>query len=206
MATPQFFDAVEMALLETRLNADFVFLDVGANAGAYTLFVANRVGRTGRIIAVEPHPTALARLHCNLALNEIDWAKVVPAALSDHNGSVSLFVNERNIGSSSMLAGRRPDLATRSIRSRMPQSGKPSPRRGIVAHRRHQAGRGRCGRSHPRSLPCPGASLLVATFLDHRGQSLRVEGGPVGSFERAGYATEATANANLVLRLHKFSC
>ena len=56
MATPQFFDAVEMALLETRLNADFVFLDVGANAGAYTLFVANRVGRTGRISRSSPIP------------------------------------------------------------------------------------------------------------------------------------------------------
>src|SRR5215510_9236316 len=65
MATPQFFDAVEMALLKKELTAEFVFLDVGANAGAYTLFVANRVGRNGRIIAVEPHPTALARLQCN---------------------------------------------------------------------------------------------------------------------------------------------
>src|SRR5689334_12819537 len=107
MATPQFFDAVEMALLEERLAPGFVFLDIGANAGAYTLFVANRVGRSSRIIAVEPHPTALARLNCNLALNAIDWAKVVPAALSDHNGSVSLYVNTRNIGSSSVLSGRR---------------------------------------------------------------------------------------------------
>src|SRR5262249_59934790 len=101
MATPQFFEAIEMALLKKELTAEFVFLDVGANAGAYTLFVANRVGRNGRIIAVEPHPTALARLNCNLALNEVDWAKVVPVALSDHDGSVSLFVSERNIGSSS---------------------------------------------------------------------------------------------------------
>jgi FkbM family methyltransferase len=115
LATPQFFDSIEMALLQKQLTADFVFLDVGANAGAYTLFIANRVGRNGRIIAVEPHPTALARLHCNLALNGIDWAKVVPAALSDHNGTVSLYVNERNIGSSSMLSGRRPDLVTQSI-------------------------------------------------------------------------------------------
>jgi FkbM family methyltransferase len=115
MATPQFFDAVEMALLEKRLAPGFVFLDIGANAGAYTLFVANRVGRSGRIIAVEPHPIALARLNCNLALNAIDWAKVVPAALSDHNGSVSLYVNGRNIGSSSVLSGRRPDLPTRPI-------------------------------------------------------------------------------------------
>jgi FkbM family methyltransferase len=115
MATPQFFDTVEMALLEKRLEPNFVFLDVGANAGAYTLFVATRVGRSGRIIAVEPHPTALARLTCNLALNGIDWAKVVPAALSDHDGSVSLFVNDRNIGSSSVLDGRRPDLPTHTL-------------------------------------------------------------------------------------------
>ena len=186
MATPQFFDAVEIALLEKQLTPDFVFLDIGANAGAYTLFVANRVGRGGRVIAVEPHPTALARLHCNLALNEIDWAKVVPAALSSHDGSLSLFVNERNIGSSSLLSGRRPDLATRAIQVDCRSLTSLISRRGTIAHRRHQARCGRCRRPHPRTLPCPGASLLVAALFDHRGQSLRVERGPVRSIAARG--------------------
>jgi FkbM family methyltransferase len=201
MATPQFFDAVEMALLETRLSADFVFLDVGANAGAYTLFVANRVGRTGRIIAVEPHPTALARLHCNLALNAIDWAKVVPAALSDHNGSVSLFINERNIGGSSMLAGRRPDLATRSIEVGC---------RSLASLVREEG----LSRIDAIKLDVEGAEdRILVPYLAEAPRSLLPrfliiednrsvwKADLLGLLERAGYVTEATANANLVLSL-----
>lgn len=115
MATPQFFDPVELATLETSLKPDFVFIDIGANAGSYTLFVANRVGRSGRIVAVEPHPVALERLRCNLALNGIDWVTVAPVALSDQIGTVSLFINDQNIGSSSIHSDLRPDVASRGI-------------------------------------------------------------------------------------------
>jgi len=105
MTSPQFFDPLELATLERMLRPGFVFVDIGANAGAYTLFVANRVGRGGTVLAVEPHPVALERLRCNLALNGIEWVRIAPVALSDRDGSVSLFVDGRNIGSSSVAAG-----------------------------------------------------------------------------------------------------
>jgi len=202
MATPQFFDAVEMALLEKRLTPDFVFLVIGANAGAYTLFVANRVGRGGRIIAVEPHPTALARLHCNLALNEVDWARVVPAALSDHDGSVSLFINERNIGSSSMLSGRRPDLATRAIEVES---------RSLTSLVREQG----LSRIDGIKLDVEGAEdRILVPYLSQAPRSLWprfliIEDNRSvwkddlpGLLRQLGYVTEATPNANLVLGLH----
>jgi len=201
MATPQFFDAVEMALLETRLTPDFVFLDVGANAGAYSLFVANRVGRAGRIIAVEPHPTALARLQCNLALNGIDWATVVPAALSDHNGTVSLFINAQNIGSSSMLAGRRPDLATQSIEVDC---------RSLASLVREQG----LSRIDAMKLDVEGAEdRILIPYLTQAPppplpRFLIIEDNRsvwkedlLDLLARVGYVTEAAANANLVLSL-----
>jgi FkbM family methyltransferase len=202
MATPQFFDAVEITLLEKRLTPDFVFLDVGANAGAYTLFVANRVGRGGRIIAVEPHPTALARLNCNLALNEVDWAKVVPAALSDHDGSVSLFVNERNIGSSSVLSGRRPDLATRAIEVQC---------RTLTSLVREHG----LARIDAIKLDVEGAEdRILVPYLSRAPHSLRprfliIEDNRsvwkedlLGLLRQLGYITLATPNSNLVLRLN----
>jgi FkbM family methyltransferase len=168
-----------------------VFLDVGANAGAYTLFVANRVGRSGRIIAVEPHPTALARLHCNLALNGIDWAKVVPAALSDHNGTVSLFINERNIGSSSMLSGRRPDLVTRAIEVGCRSLSSLVAEEGLT-------------RIDAIKLDVEGAEaprpLLPRFMIIEDNRSVWKED-LLGLLERTGYVTQAAPNANLVLRL-----
>jgi FkbM family methyltransferase len=201
MATPQFFDAVEMALLEKQLAPGFVFLDIGANAGAYTLFVANRVGRSGRIIAVEPHPTALARLECNLVLNAIDWAKVVPAALSDHNGSVSLYVNARNIGSSSVLSGRRPDLPTRAIEVACRS----------LASLVQDEGLSRIDAIKldvegvedrilvPYLLQAPRA-LLPRFLIIEDNRSVWKED-LLGLLRRLGYVTEAAGNANLVLRL-----
>ncbi|MDJ0931990.1 hypothetical protein [Breoghania sp.] len=57
--TPQFFDAEERALLADHIRDDMIFVDVGANVGIYSLFVAGLVGPEARIIAVELQPLAL---------------------------------------------------------------------------------------------------------------------------------------------------
>ncbi len=115
MTSPQFFDPAELTILENELKPDFVFVDIGSNAGAYTLFVASRVGANGRILAVDPHPVARQRLQCNLDLNNIGWVTIAPVALSDTSGTLQLFINDRNIGSSSLNAGVEPHIAKRSI-------------------------------------------------------------------------------------------
>lgn len=46
-----------------------IVLDIGANIGAHTLPLAQRVGPAGRVIAFEPTAFAFAKLRRNLALN-----------------------------------------------------------------------------------------------------------------------------------------
>lgn len=48
---------------------DMVALDIGANIGAQALPLASRVGPRGRVIAIEPADSAMARLRDNCALN-----------------------------------------------------------------------------------------------------------------------------------------
>lgn len=115
IVSPQFFDPAELALLESTLSPRFVFIDIGANVGTYTLFVATRTGRAARVIAVEPHPQARQRLACNLALNGIDWVTVIPEALGDRPGTARLHLNDRNIGSSSLRPDWEADITTHSI-------------------------------------------------------------------------------------------
>jgi len=60
-------------------------VDIGANIGAHTLFLARQVGPAGRVIAVEPTAWAVERLRANLALNEalaavVDVRQVMLAA------------------------------------------------------------------------------------------------------------------------------
>jgi FkbM family methyltransferase len=80
-----------------------VFLDLGANAGAYSFWAYNRLGPACRIVAVEPDPELYARLAFNIATNR---ASITPvrAALGDHPGRLPLFINPERRGQNSLLA------------------------------------------------------------------------------------------------------
>jgi hypothetical protein len=64
MFSPSRFEPEERDLLRRELKAGDVFVDVGANVGAYSLWVGPIIGPSGRIVAIEPQPSVLARL-CN---------------------------------------------------------------------------------------------------------------------------------------------
>ena len=100
--TPQYFDAVERELLAKRLCEGFTFIDIGANIGAYSLFVAARAGRGARILAVEPQPEIFARLAFNIAQNPFGTVKAVACALADKPGELTLFIDPTNRGESSV--------------------------------------------------------------------------------------------------------
>ena len=100
--TPQYFDAVERELLASRLREGFTFIDIGANIGAYSLFVAARAGRSARILAVEPQPEVFARLTFNIAQNPFGTVKAVACALADKPGELTLFIDPANRGESSV--------------------------------------------------------------------------------------------------------
>lgn len=100
--TPQFFDPQERALLKDRLPQDCVFLDIGANIGAYALFVAAFAGPQARIVAVEPQKDVFERLSFNIAQNPFHTVKAVACAVADKTGELTLFIDPRNRGESSL--------------------------------------------------------------------------------------------------------
>lgn len=100
--TPQFFDLVERDLLAQRLRDGFHFIDIGANIGAYSLFVAARAGPGARILAVEPQPEIFARLAFNIAQNPFGTVKAIACALADKPGELTLFLDAANRGESSV--------------------------------------------------------------------------------------------------------
>jgi FkbM family methyltransferase len=65
-----------------------VALDVGANIGAVTCWMAARVGATGRVVAFEPDPDNLAVLRRNLAANQADPVTVVDRGAWDSEGEL----------------------------------------------------------------------------------------------------------------------
>ena len=100
--TPQFFDSVERGILAGRITDDFVFIDIGANIGAYSLFVAAHAGSGARILAIEPQPDIFDKLTYNIAQNPFGTIKAVACAVADRAGELTLFVDPRNRGESSV--------------------------------------------------------------------------------------------------------
>ncbi|MCW9059561.1 MAG: FkbM family methyltransferase [Gammaproteobacteria bacterium] len=101
---PQFFDVYERRLLRESLRPGDVFVDIGANAGIYSLAAAAAVGSTGRVLAVEPNPRMVERLTLNLSLNGfLDRAILEQAAVSDRPGQFELTLDDTNLGGASLL-------------------------------------------------------------------------------------------------------
>ncbi|HRI76993.1 MAG: FkbM family methyltransferase [Alphaproteobacteria bacterium] len=103
---PQFFDAQERKMLRETL-AGGVFVDIGANAGIYSLCGASAVGETGRVLSIEPNPAVAARLKFNISLNGFDArTHVEQAGVSDSAGHFDLVLDETNLGGSSLALQR----------------------------------------------------------------------------------------------------
>jgi FkbM family methyltransferase len=114
--TPQLFDPTELAAIAEHLCPGMVFVDVGANVGAYTLFAAHAAAETCKLIAVEPHPVALERLRYNLAANGYDNVLVEPVAVADRCGTVSLNIVASNLGQTSVVENSVVENAVRGQR------------------------------------------------------------------------------------------
>lgn len=100
--TPQLFDRREREILRGRIREGFTFIDVGANIGAYALFVAAAAGPSAQILAVEPQPDIFDRLTFNIRLNPFGTVKAVECAVADKAGELTLFLDGRNSGESSV--------------------------------------------------------------------------------------------------------
>ena len=67
-------------------KAGWRVVDAGAYLGAYTLWSAQKVGINGEVVALEPHPRSRILLERTIKLNNLQNVKILPYALSTHDG------------------------------------------------------------------------------------------------------------------------
>src|SRR5262245_14541818 len=112
---PDRMDPREYAFLRTQLSQPRpVFVDVGANAGLYSLHAVLNAAEGARILAIEPDAALLARLRFNMRLLAAARAARVElataaVAVGDHDGE-GLLSSSGDEGSQSLLPngkGRR---------------------------------------------------------------------------------------------------
>ena len=92
--TPQFYEAGERAALAAWIaeahtpGQPFVFVDIGANVGLFSFFVASCAGAEARILAIEPKSENLRRMRFNIEANADLPIQVLPSALGEPAGTV----------------------------------------------------------------------------------------------------------------------
>ena len=116
--TPQFFDPRGTRLLESRASATgFTFVDIGANVGAYSLFVAAQAGRRRGSWRSSRSRTIFDRLTYNIRQNPFGTIKAVACAVADKAGRADAV--------SSIRATKASRASRSSARARPDRSGCP---------------------------------------------------------------------------------
>lgn len=113
------FEPNEFTVLDRILEPGGTFIDIGANEGVYSLYAAARVGRKGRVVAVEPSPREIASLRANLSLNPRLHVSVVEAAVAETNGwadfHVAEFAHAGQNALASLATGAIPIVEKRAV-------------------------------------------------------------------------------------------
>ena len=105
--TPQMFEPVERRALAQAIEAAtgaFTFVDIGANVGLFSLFVAAHARRRARVLAIEPQPGITERLLFNLQINAGVAVEVLAVAIADHEGEAEFAIDLRDRGGSRLMA------------------------------------------------------------------------------------------------------
>lgn len=96
------FSEGEIELFRQFITPGKVVVEVGANVGAHTVFLAQAVGMTGAVFAFEPQRLVFQTLCANLALNNIANVIAHHAAVGQHPGEIIVplldFRKEQNFG------------------------------------------------------------------------------------------------------------
>ena len=82
----------ERALLKEIITPGMTVVDVGANIGIYTAFMAKIVGEKGRVYAFEPSPHNFNLLK---KYNNQSNITLVQAAIGDTTGRIALYISDK---------------------------------------------------------------------------------------------------------------
>jgi FkbM family methyltransferase len=92
------YEPLETEVVGREVSAGDVVVDIGAHIGYYTLMLARIVGPCGKVYAFEPDPENFTLLQRNVKENGYRNVVLLQKAVSDRNGSATLYLSEDNSG------------------------------------------------------------------------------------------------------------
>jgi len=85
-------------LMLSKIKIGDVVLDIGANIGYDTVLFAEKTGKTGKVIAIEPDPINFEILQKNIKENGLKNVVAVQAAVGNENKKMKIFESKTNYG------------------------------------------------------------------------------------------------------------
>jgi FkbM family methyltransferase len=99
--------------LAERIAPGDTCVNAGANTGVYAIQLAHWSAPSGRVIAFEPNPSARAILARHVNMNGLNArVEIVPAAVSDRQGSSTFFASEDGDGMSRLAIANEKLVGT----------------------------------------------------------------------------------------------
>lgn len=84
------WDPLLTNFVTTNLGRDGVFVDIGANAGYFSLLASRCVGEGGKVLAIEPNPNVAEQLKRNITRSNLPNVTVAETACVDTTETTSL--------------------------------------------------------------------------------------------------------------------
>jgi FkbM family methyltransferase len=97
-----FYERAELEVTRRLVSPGDSCIDVGANAGLYTITMRVLAGTSGRIVAFEPHPQMANKLRAVIANSHGAPVHLVEAALGSEEGLADLHIFAENTGYSTL--------------------------------------------------------------------------------------------------------
>jgi FkbM family methyltransferase len=101
------YEKEETNLIRRMAGEDWIFFDIGANMGYYTLLFST-LSKKGRVYSFEPIPLCYHLLIANILLNDVSNVEVNNFALNNYNGVAQFSISKKSETSSFIHTGRDP--------------------------------------------------------------------------------------------------
>ncbi len=108
---------LENAYHSEILKNGMIVVDVGAHKGFYSLIAAEKAGKDGKVIAIEPELKNYKALLRNIKLNNFTNILPVNLGLSDHNGFEKLYLRSSSTDHSFFKKSENEDFINVKVKS-----------------------------------------------------------------------------------------
>lgn len=98
------YEPFMLDLFTKHLKSGMTYIDIGANIGQHSMYVASLVGEKGAVYSFEPIPFIYNQLQDSVRANHFeDIVHAKNIALGKHESSEILYISRKNVGSSSLV-------------------------------------------------------------------------------------------------------